>query len=592
MSFNFYKRLSSFLLVSTALLCQDATAQTNLFSEDFNSGNGQFTINTTDVNSTAIGDNKFIVNNSYTGGNGTFQCDLGILVLPIDYSIANTPQQPAGVTAGPTSNYLHTVSEAALADGLTNCSFLAASSALTCTNAGYSFARMTSDISTVGNSSVDLKFWWICAGGPTFYGEVYYSTNAGSSWTLITSPISSYLNSSTWQEQTISLPEFANQATLRIGFRFVNQPGDVAADPGFGIDDVRLVSSTAVPNSISTAFAASASYCAGSVISIPFTALGSYTGGNVYTVQLSDASGSFSNPTTIGTLNSTAGSGNIPATIPPGTPDGAGYRIRVVASSPTTTGTQNSTAFAVGGSAGLIPLSSNPPNITSLCGGPITFTIPSGYTSVVWSTGATAVNSITVSTPGEIYVSGLSGTCQAFSDTVNVVQNENPVAGFTYMQTAPGVYEVVFTNTSTNASGYVWDFGNGFTTTAANPEFTFNNEGNYPIRLIATNACGSDTIDIVIEIIKVGINDIFWNLDLNIHPNPFSNAFRIETNLGKPEQLEISIVNILGKVVRKDAFTAAGKSTRIVDLSGEAAGVYFVIVKGETGSLSRKVVKN
>jgi hypothetical protein len=583
---NCFKNLSAYFLLFAAFVFTNTSAQTALYTENFNTGNGSFTVTTTDVGCTSSGDNVFIVNNSYTGGSGTVTC----LGFPLPFTIGNTPQQPGGITGGPTSGYLHTISNAAIASSVTNCSFLAADGL--CSNAGNIFARMTNDISTVGNATVDLKFWWMCNGGPTYFGEVYYSTNGGSSWTQLTTPLANYSGTSSWQEQTISNPAFGNQATLRIGFRFVNQIGTSAADPGFAIDDVRLLSSTSVQNSISTTFSPASNYCTGSEISVPYAALGTYTAGNVFTVQLSDASGSFASPVSIGTLSSTSGSGTITAIIPAGTAAGSGYKIRVVSSAPSTIGTENTVAFAISAGSSVIPVTTNPPNITSLCGGPITLTIPGGYTSVVWSSGQTGVNSITVSSPGTYSVTGTSGGCSASSEPITIVQNQNPLAGFTYDQPTAGVYVINFTNTSTNASSYLWDFGNGFTTTAANPAFTFSSDGNFPVRLIATNACGSDTIDIIVVASKVGINDIAWNIEMNLMPNPFSNTVRIETQLAKPEKLELSIFDGLGKLIRKESYTSAGKTSRLIDLSTESNGIYFLVLKGETGSLSRKLVKN
>ncbi|MES2733982.1 MAG: hypothetical protein V4714_19700 [Bacteroidota bacterium] len=73
-----------------------------------------------------------------------------------------------------------------------------------------------------------------------------------------------------------------------------------------------------------------------------------FTSGNVFTAQLSDASGSFGSPITIGTLTSTALSGTISATIPANTTTGTGYRIRVNASNPATVGNDNGSNIAIG----------------------------------------------------------------------------------------------------------------------------------------------------------------------------------------------------------------------------------------------------
>ncbi|HEX9979635.1 MAG TPA: T9SS type A sorting domain-containing protein [Flavobacterium sp.] len=97
--------------------------------------------------------------------------------------------------------------------------------------------------------------------------------------------------------------------------------------------------------------------CAGNPITVPYTISGPYIAGNVFTAQLSNASGSFASPVTIGSVTSTA-AGSISATIPTGTASGTGYRVRVISSSPAATGTDNgsnitinATATAVAGTA-------------------------------------------------------------------------------------------------------------------------------------------------------------------------------------------------------------------------------------------------
>ncbi len=79
---------------------------------------------------------------------------------------------------------------------------------------------------------------------------------------------------------------------------------------------------------------------------ITFTSDIIFNGGNVFTAEISDASGSFSSPTTIGTLNSSVVA-PVAVTIPNGLSDGSGYRIRVNSSSPSSTGTDNGTNIQV-----------------------------------------------------------------------------------------------------------------------------------------------------------------------------------------------------------------------------------------------------
>lgn len=54
---------------------------------------------------------------------------------------------------------------------------------------------------------------------------------------------------------------------------------------------------------------------------------------------------------------------------------------------------------------------------------------------------------------------------------------------------------VQFSNTSVNASSFIWDFGDGNTSTQNDPTHTYTAVGTYDVQLIATGgACGSDTM--------------------------------------------------------------------------------------------------
>lgn len=90
----------------------------------------------------------------------------------------------------------------------------------------------------------------------------------------------------------------------------------------------------------------SPSQCSNSSISIPYTVNCNYTSGNIFTAQLSNSSGSFASPVTLGTLTAT-GSGTISGFIPNGTAAGTGYRIRIVTSNPVTTGNNNGSNITI-----------------------------------------------------------------------------------------------------------------------------------------------------------------------------------------------------------------------------------------------------
>ncbi len=68
-----------------------------------------------------------------------------------------------------------------------------------------------------------------------------------------------------------------------------------------------------------------------------------------------------------------------------------------------------------------------------------------------------------------------------------------PVANFTYTGAGVAPSTVTFTNTSTNATSYLWDFGNNATSVEASPTYKYTAGGVYTVKLTATGAGGSNS---------------------------------------------------------------------------------------------------
>ncbi len=77
-----------------------------------------------------------------------------------------------------------------------------------------------------------------------------------------------------------------------------------------------------------------------------------------------------------------------------------------------------------------------------------------------------------------------------------------PGANFSYASSADDFRTINFTNLSTEAVSFVWDFGGGNTSTEEDPTFTFDaGEGTYPVTLTATDGndvSGTTTIEVIV----------------------------------------------------------------------------------------------
>lgn len=86
--------------------------------------------------------------------------------------------------------------------------------------------------------------------------------------------------------------------------------------------------------------------CPKNDFALSYTATNNFASGNVFNLWLSDASGSFTSPTLIGSLNSTT-SGTINGLIPAGTPSGNNYLLKLEATNPQTFSAPSSQAFTI-----------------------------------------------------------------------------------------------------------------------------------------------------------------------------------------------------------------------------------------------------
>ncbi len=77
-----------------------------------------------------------------------------------------------------------------------------------------------------------------------------------------------------------------------------------------------------------------------------------------------------------------------------------------------------------------------------------------------------------------------------------------PIADFTSSPlTGCPPLTVSFTNTSAFANAYIWDFGDGSTSTALSPTHTYTTSGEYTVTLYAVSASGTDTATIQRQVI-------------------------------------------------------------------------------------------
>ncbi len=239
------------------------------------------------------------------------------------------------------------------------------------------------------------------------------------------------------------------------------------------------------------------------------------------------------------------------------------------------------TPSAITGNASICPNITSNYSVTNVAGMFYTWTLPTAWT------GSSATNSITTTNngvSGNISVTADNVCGSSSPSTIAVTVLPTTVANFTFNN---GSNVVTFTNTSTNSTSWVWDFGDATTTsTLQNPSHTYATNGTFNVMLIATNSCNSDTIYQSVTIIGVGINEVS-NTMINVYPNPVKNILYITGLLNSDiEDKTVSIVDVLGKTVLS---TEVNSTKFAINVSGFSKGIYFV--KINNGIKTFKFVK-
>lgn len=182
-----------------------------------------------------------------------------------------------------------------------------------------------------------------------------------------------------------------------------------------------------------------------------------------------------------------------------------------------------------------------------------------------------------------------SGTYYNLSTGVaDTAMNTNDLAAHAIASTSIVNNVVTFTNTSTNATSYQWNFGDATTGTTQNPVHTYAANGNYTVTLIASNSCDADTIYITISILS-GIESAAASTSISIYPNPSSGKFTLTHNSIQSGVAEIRIYNLSGELV---STTKSASLTCEIDLSEYPNGVYFLSLEfGEEISRQRIIIQ-
>lgn len=202
---------------------------------------------------------------------------------------------------------------------------------------------------------------------------------------------------------------------------------------------------------------------------------------------------------------------------------------------------------------------------------------------------------VAISTPGTYYAvvtNSVSASCTS-RDTVVVTQKSLPNVSLSF--TNPPLVMCQFSSTRNLSEGtpsggtYI---GPGVTGTTFNPAQV--GPGSYVIVYTYTgpNSCTNQAQDTLMVKTCVGIEEYGNNATLDIYPNPTSGAFTIAINSNSDLKANLRLTTVDGRVVYQGEVTAtAGLYEKQVDISGLAAGIYYLSMQSDGAAKTYKVIK-
>jgi len=278
-------------------------------------------------------------------------------------------------------------------------------------------------------------------------------------------------------------------------------PGEGSTNDDMFVDDVLLIYNP----TLNLSQLAANSYSPGDAITIPFTLTGTMSpenlnaSANQVIAQLSDASGSFNNPTELGRVT-TNSSGSITATIP-NVAAGNGYRIRVISTNYPMVG-GNIQTVSIAANTATITVAANPSEGGTVSGGgtynqgescTVSATANTGYTFTNWTENGTAVS---INANYTFNVSGDRSLVANFTiNNYNITANADPTSGGSV--TGGGSYNhgATCTLTATANTGYTfvnWTKNGTQVSTNATYSFTVTESAAY----VAHFSANSYTINV------------------------------------------------------------------------------------------------
>ena len=189
-----------------------------------------------------------------------------------------------------------------------------------------------------------------------------------------------------------------------------------------------------------------------------------------------------------------------------------------------------------------------------------------------WSTGE-KTQSIEVGIGGQYAVVVRNNTLECTSPEITVTVNQLPSASFIFSPENPSPNEAIaFSTEGESGVSWLWEFGDGVTSTEQNPGHTYADLGDFTVALTVTSAKGCQDMESKNIGIVTGMENLS-NGEIEVYPNPVKTEKLLNVSAIGVNAV-LSLYNAQGSLVVDVITTNADQN--VLDIANLPNGVYML----------------
>ncbi|MEY4903298.1 MAG: hypothetical protein RLZZ292_1113 [Bacteroidota bacterium] len=179
--------------------------------------------------------------------------------------------------------------------------------------------------------------------------------------------------------------------------------------------------------------------------------------------------------------------------------------------------------------------------------------------------------------------------CEFDPQNANYEKSINNAVAVSITATTTKNLTYAFVANGTAGVTYTWNFGDGKTSSEANPTHKYDKAGNYTVAVTAVSPKGCNRTT-TYNIVVTKVQEVEGLQSVQLSPNPTNATATLQFDLAQTTDLAVIVSNIAGQTVytEKNTFNE-GTNTVNIETSNWAEGIYFVRLQSKEGVKTLKL---